>query len=79
MESQKGSLILFVKDMDKLVMACTDVKDKLKALPINVVAIASHTHEDTEKDKACDDLFSNISVLKYKHTWILYLYICMTL
>lgn len=38
MESQRGSLILFVKDMDKLAIACTDVKEKLEALPVNVVA-----------------------------------------
>ncbi|KAG6383745.1 hypothetical protein SASPL_156490 [Salvia splendens] len=55
MESKKGSLILFFKDIEKLVirdlMAFTAFKMKLEALPENVVAIASHTRMDTPKEK----------------------------
>ncbi|XP_057776605.1 uncharacterized protein LOC130995363 isoform X2 [Salvia miltiorrhiza] len=55
MESKRGSLILFVKDIEKSVIgnleAYTAFKMKLEALPDNVVVIASHTQTDTRKDK----------------------------
>ncbi|XP_041993023.1 uncharacterized protein LOC121743737 isoform X1 [Salvia splendens] len=55
MESKKGSLILFFKDIEKLVIrnleAFKAFKMKLEALPENVVAIASHTQMDTPKAK----------------------------
>lgn len=65
MESKKGSLILFVKDIEKSVIgnleAYTAFKMKLEALPEHVVVIASHTQTDTRKDKVRDDLIFNIS------------------
>ncbi|KAL1550246.1 hypothetical protein AAHA92_18238 [Salvia divinorum] len=55
MESRRGSLIMFVKDIEKSVIgnleAYTVFKMKLEALPENVVVIASHTQTDTRKDK----------------------------
>ncbi|XP_042053579.1 uncharacterized protein LOC121798570 isoform X2 [Salvia splendens] len=55
MESRKGSLIMFVKDIEKSVIgnleAYTVFKMKLEAMPENVVVIASHTQTDTRKDK----------------------------
>ncbi|XP_047960330.1 uncharacterized protein LOC125205444 isoform X2 [Salvia hispanica] len=55
-ESRRGgSLIMFVKDIEKSVIgnleAYTVFKMKLEALPENVVVIASHTQADTRKDK----------------------------
>ncbi|KAL1559707.1 hypothetical protein AAHA92_10019 [Salvia divinorum] len=53
MESKKGSLILFVKDIEKSVIgnleAYTAFIMKLEDLPENVVVIASHTQMDTDK------------------------------
>ncbi|XP_047939920.1 uncharacterized protein LOC125187380 [Salvia hispanica] len=55
MESKKGSLILFFKDIEKLMIrdltAFTAFRMKLEALPENVVAIASRTQMDTPKEK----------------------------
>ena len=60
MESKKGSLILFFKDIEKLMIrdltAFTAFRMKLEALPENVVAIASRTQMDTPKEKVCVDL-----------------------
>lgn len=54
-ESEKGSLILFLKDIDKSVSGNTEVyvtlKSKLEKLPENVVVIASQTQLDNRKEK----------------------------
>ena len=54
-ESGKGSLILFLKDIDKSVSGNTEVyvtlKSKLEKLPENVVVIASQTQLDNRKEK----------------------------
>ncbi|KAL0800650.1 hypothetical protein Bca101_055825 [Brassica carinata] len=55
-ESKKGSLILFLKDIDKSVSGNTEVyvtlKSKLEKLPENVVVIASQTQLDSRKEKS---------------------------
>ncbi|KAJ0245228.1 AAA-type ATPase family protein [Hirschfeldia incana] len=55
-ESEKGSLILFLKDIDKTVSGGSDVyvtlKSKLEKLPENVVVIASQTQLDSRKEKS---------------------------
>nr|VDD41387.1 unnamed protein product [Brassica oleracea] len=55
-ESEKGSLILFLKDIDKSVSGNTEVyvtlKSKLEKLPENVVVIASQTQLDNRKEKS---------------------------
>ncbi|KAL6534446.1 hypothetical protein OROHE_013394 [Orobanche hederae] len=53
LESERGSMILLVKDIEKLVNAIPNFKMKLEALPINVVVIASHTRVITQKDRVC--------------------------
>ncbi|KAL6574545.1 hypothetical protein OROMI_011830 [Orobanche minor] len=50
LESERGFMILFVKDIEKLVNVIPNYKMKLEALPINVVVIASHTQLITQKD-----------------------------
>ena len=54
-ESEKGSLILFLKDIDKSVSGNTEVyvtlKSKLEKLPENIVVIASQTQLDNRKEK----------------------------
>lgn len=54
-ESEKGSLILFLKDIDKSVSGNSEVyvtlKSKLDKLPENVVVIASQTQLDSRKEK----------------------------
>lgn len=54
-ESEKGSLILFLKDIEKSVSGNTDVyitlKSKLETLPENIVVIASQTQLDSRKEK----------------------------
>lgn len=54
-ESEKGSLILFLKDIDKSVSGNSEVyvtlKSKLDKLPDNVVVIASQTQLDSRKEK----------------------------
>lgn len=54
-ESEKGSLILFLKDIEKSVSGNTDVyvtlKSKLENLPENIVVIASQTQLDSRKEK----------------------------
>lgn len=54
-ESEKGSLILFLKDIEKSVGGNTDVyvnlKNKLEKLPENIVVIASQTQLDSRKEK----------------------------
>ncbi|XP_018437210.1 uncharacterized protein LOC108809559 isoform X2 [Raphanus sativus] len=55
-ESEKGSLILFLKDIDKSVSGNSEVyvtlKSKLDKLPENVVVIASQTQLDSRKEKS---------------------------
>lgn len=54
-ESEKGSFILFLKDIEKSVSGNTDVyvtlKSKLENLPENIVVIASQTQLDSRKEK----------------------------
>ncbi|KAL0884336.1 hypothetical protein Bca101_008317 [Brassica carinata] len=54
-ESENGSLILFLKDIEKSVLGSTDVyatlKSKLENLPEKVVVIASQIQLDSQKDK----------------------------
>ncbi|ESQ36643.1 hypothetical protein EUTSA_v10006579mg [Eutrema salsugineum] len=55
-ESEKGSLILFLKDIEKSLAGNTDVyvtlKSKLENLPENIVVIASQTQLDSRKEKS---------------------------
>ncbi|AEE27492.1 AAA-type ATPase family protein [Arabidopsis thaliana] len=55
-ESERGSLILFLKDIEKSVSGNTDVyitlKSKLENLPENIVVIASQTQLDNRKEKS---------------------------
>ncbi|XP_010556748.1 PREDICTED: uncharacterized protein LOC104825975 [Tarenaya hassleriana] len=55
-ESERGSLILFLKDVEKSLAGNTDVyttlKSKLENLPENVVVIASQTQLDSRKEKS---------------------------
>ncbi|KAL1216574.1 ATPase family AAA domain-containing protein FIGL1 [Cardamine amara subsp. amara] len=55
-ESERGSLILFLKDIEKSVSGNTDVyvtlKSKLDSLPENIVVIASQTQLDSRKEKS---------------------------
>ncbi|CAH9096056.1 unnamed protein product [Cuscuta epithymum] len=55
-ESKNGSLILFVKDIEKPVMGIPEifaaVKFKLEKLPENVVVIASNSQSDNRKEKS---------------------------
>ncbi|KAG7595622.1 AAA+ ATPase domain [Arabidopsis suecica] len=55
-ESEKGSLILFLKDIEKSVSGNTDLyitlKSKLENLPENIVVIASQTQLDSRKEKS---------------------------
>ncbi|KAG2260472.1 hypothetical protein Bca52824_079766 [Brassica carinata] len=55
-ESENGSLILFLKDIEKSVLGSTDVyatlKSKLENLPEKVVVIASQIQLDSQKDKS---------------------------
>ncbi|CAH8336846.1 unnamed protein product [Eruca vesicaria subsp. sativa] len=55
-ESENGSLILFLKDIEKSVSGSTDVyatlKSKLENLPEKVVVIASQTQLDSRKEKS---------------------------
>ncbi|CAH8305318.1 unnamed protein product [Eruca vesicaria subsp. sativa] len=55
-ESEKGPLILFLKDIEKSVSGNSEVyvtlKSKLEKLPGNVVVIASQTQLDSRKEKS---------------------------
>ncbi|GJY87870.1 putative adenosinetriphosphatase [Tanacetum coccineum] len=55
-ESKNGSLLLFVKDIEKSMLGNTEAygsfKSKLESLPGNVVVIASHTQMDSRKEKS---------------------------
>ncbi|KAJ0235702.1 AAA-type ATPase family protein [Hirschfeldia incana] len=55
-ESENGSLILFLKDIEKCVSGSTDVyatlKSKLDNLPEKIVVIASQTQLDSRKEKS---------------------------
>ncbi|KAF8394574.1 hypothetical protein HHK36_020787 [Tetracentron sinense] len=55
-ESKSGSLILFVKDIEKSMVGNPEVyatfKSKLENLPENVVVIGSHTQMDNRKEKS---------------------------
>ncbi|GJY53029.1 ATPase [Tanacetum coccineum] len=52
-ESKNGSLLLFVKDIEKSILGNTEaygsIKSKLESLPENVVVIASHTQKSQGK------------------------------
>lgn len=54
-ESKSSSLILFIKDVEKLMVGNSEVylsfKSKLENLPENVVVIGSHTQLDNRKEK----------------------------
>ncbi|GKE14622.1 hypothetical protein Tco_1422199, partial [Tanacetum coccineum] len=54
-ECKNGSLLLFVKDIEKSMLGNTDAygsfKSKLESLPGNVVVIASHTQKSQGKSK----------------------------
>ncbi|KAL2540504.1 AAA-type ATPase family protein [Abeliophyllum distichum] len=54
-ESKSSPLILFVKDIEKSMVAnpeaYVDFKNKLETLPENVVVIASHTETDNQNEK----------------------------
>ncbi|KAG2330857.1 hypothetical protein Bca52824_002037 [Brassica carinata] len=55
-EAEGGSLILFLKDIEKSLVGNSDVyatlKSKLENLPDNIVVMASQTQLDTRKEKA---------------------------
>ncbi|XP_048595174.1 uncharacterized protein LOC111198501 isoform X2 [Brassica napus] len=55
-EAEGGSLILFLKDIEKSLVGNSDVyatlKGKLESLPENIVVMASQTQLDTRKEKA---------------------------
>ncbi|CAF1715331.1 unnamed protein product [Brassica napus] len=55
-EAEGGSLILFLKDIEKSLVGNSDVyatlKSKLENLPDNIVVLASQTQLDTRKEKA---------------------------
>ncbi|KAF8116512.1 hypothetical protein N665_0017s0068 [Sinapis alba] len=55
-EAEGGSLILFLKDIEKSLVGNSDVyatlKSKLENLPENIVVMASQTQLDTRKEKA---------------------------
>ncbi|KAL0712586.1 hypothetical protein Bca4012_019564 [Brassica carinata] len=55
-EAEGGSLILFLKDIEKSMVGNSDVyatlKSKLESLPDNIVVMASQTQLDTRKEKA---------------------------
>ncbi|KAF2575303.1 hypothetical protein F2Q70_00000121 [Brassica cretica] len=55
-EAEGGSLILFLKDIEKSLVGNSDVyatlKGKLENLPENIVVVASQTQLDTRKEKA---------------------------
>ncbi|KAL2556690.1 AAA-type ATPase family protein [Forsythia ovata] len=55
-ESKSSPLILFVKDIEKSMVAnpeaYVDFKNKLETLPENVVVVASHTQTDNQKEKS---------------------------
>ncbi|KAF3565085.1 hypothetical protein DY000_02010889 [Brassica cretica] len=55
-EAEGGSLILFLKDIEKSLVGNSDVyatlKGKLENLPENIVVMASQTQLDTRKEKA---------------------------
>lgn len=78
-ESERGSLILFLKDIEKSVSGNTDVyitlKSKLENLPENIVVIASQTQLDSRKEKV-GPLFTLFflscrSLLKFVSKWLI--------
>lgn len=78
-ESERGSLILFLKDIEKSVSGNTDVyitlKSKLENLPENIVVIASQTQLDSRKEKV-GPLFNLFflscgSLLKFVSKWLI--------
>ncbi|XP_028771103.1 uncharacterized protein LOC114728373 isoform X2 [Neltuma alba] len=51
-QSKSGSLVLFMKDIEKAMVGNTEVlKSKLESLQQNVVVIGSHTQPDNRKEK----------------------------
>jgi hypothetical protein len=54
-ESKSMPLILFVKDVEKVLVGNSDafvvLRSKLESLPENVVIIGSHTQLDNRKEK----------------------------
>ncbi|XP_057422659.1 uncharacterized protein LOC130716674 isoform X2 [Lotus japonicus] len=51
-QSKNGSLVLFIKDIEKAVVGNSEVlKSKLESLPKNVVVIGSHSQLDSRKEK----------------------------
>lgn len=76
-ESEKGSLIVFLKDIEKSLSGNTDVyvtlKSKLENLPENIVVIASQTQLDSRKEKV-GILFvcsSCLNFLKFFSKWLI--------
>ncbi|XAR58451.1 Adenosinetriphosphatase [Bertholletia excelsa] len=52
-ESEKGSLIIFLKDIEKSIAGNSEpCKSRLDNLPDNLVVIASHTQVDNRKEKS---------------------------
>lgn len=70
-ESRSSPLILFIKDIEKSVLANPEAyasfKSKLEKLPWNVVVIVSHAQMDTRKDKVRDRhqqiLYCHLSII----------------
>lgn len=54
--SKSGSLVLFIKDIEKAIVGNSEVlKSKFESLPQNVVVIGSYIQQDNRKEKVWFD------------------------